>query len=245
VCKPYEPPVQAAENKGDGYYRPCELATLENTASPSPAEAATLDATVVANLLAGPSLNSFLITTGKNVNSALMSIYETLQGAVNTAVGATEAAERALAQASNKGNASAAPYASPKDRLEIARERLGTGPRPVSVELHAQGIEQLRSMLPATWGGVYFLPRNQVTEAHYLFGLEDLPSRAARPKTQYGEFVDHRGEQFGDARHKYWPQARVAPGKHLLEQHYYAKEATRRIAYPNRPPLLSSVYCIN
>ena len=234
VCKPYEPPVQAAENKGDGHYRPCELATLENTASPSPVAAATLDATIVANLLAGPSLNSFLITTGKNVNSALMNIYETLQGAVDTAVGATEAAERALAQASNKGNASDATYPRPKDRLEIARERLGTGPRPVSVELHAQGIEQLRSLLPATWGGVYFLPRNQVTEAHYLFGREDLPSRAAMPKTQYGEFVNHRGEQFGDARHNYWPQAPVTPGKHLVLVMPHAHPTAQWVSRMNR-----------
>ncbi|MFS2196879.1 hypothetical protein ACCD02_32705, partial [Pseudomonas sp. Pseusp88] len=88
-------------------------------------------------------------------------------------------------------------YAKAEDRLTQTKARLGAGARPISVRLHAKGIEQLRSLLPNTFGAAYFMRRSQVTQNYYLFGLEDLPSRESVPKTFYGEFLDHNGRLIG------------------------------------------------
>jgi hypothetical protein len=216
VCKPYEVPAEAAKNKGDGYFRAGELAALENTASPAENQQGTLDASIVESLLAGASFNSFLITSGKNVNGALLSIYDTLQGAVNAAFAATEPLSADLDQARSAADASRVEQARSNDRLERTRARLGARSRPVNVKLHAQGVQQLRSMLPTTFGAAYFMRRAQVTQTYYLFGMEDLPSRQSVPRTFYGEFLDKRGNLLGSTDRARMTGAAVETAEHLV-----------------------------
>ncbi|MFS2196882.1 hypothetical protein ACCD02_32720, partial [Pseudomonas sp. Pseusp88] len=85
--------------------------------APAPDQQTTLDAVIVANLSAGGSFNNFLTVSGKNLSSALMSIYDTLQGAVNTAVAAVDASREKLAEAASDSKASQARYAKAEDRL--------------------------------------------------------------------------------------------------------------------------------
>jgi hypothetical protein len=216
VCKPYEVSTEAAKNKGDGYFRASELAALENTASPAPDPKDTLDASIVENILAGASFKSFMITSIKNVNGALLSIYDTLQGAVNAAFAATEPLSADLDQARSAADAIRAEQARSNDRLERTRARLGARSRPVSMKIHAQGVQQLRSMLPNTFGAAYFMRRAQVTQNYYLFGLEDLPSRQSVPRTFYGEFLDKQGNLLGSTDRARMTGAAVETAEHLV-----------------------------
>ncbi|MEE5062402.1 hypothetical protein V2J93_26880, partial [Pseudomonas alliivorans] len=86
VCKPYEVPLDEDKNLGDGRFRATQLARFEHFPVPDPATQVTLDATLLANLLAGDSLqNFFLINNGKATTAALVGIFENLQGAVDAA----------------------------------------------------------------------------------------------------------------------------------------------------------------
>ena len=216
ACKPYELPTEPSKNKGDGRFRACELAKLENKAAPTPTQQNNLDSSIVANLLAGASLNSFLITSGKNINGALMSIYDTLQGAVDAAFAAVEPTRTEVHQANTAASASRAEQIRLNDRLERTRAQLAARSRPVNVKLHAQGVEQLRSMLPNTFGAAYFMRRSQVTQNYYLFGLEDLPSRQSVPKAFYGEFLDNRGNLLGSTDRNRMPGRGVETAEHLV-----------------------------
>ncbi|WP_413430795.1 hypothetical protein [Pseudomonas sp. Pseusp122] len=216
ACQPYQVPTEPAQNRGDGHFRGDALAQLENRNAPAPDQQTTLDAVIVANLSAGGSFNNFLTVSGKNLSSALMSIYDTLQGAVNTAVAAVDASREKLAEAASDSKASQARYAKAEDRLTQTKARLGAGARPISVTLHAKGIEQLRSLLPNTFGAAYFMRRSQVTQNYYLFGLEDLPSRESVPKTFYGEFLDHNGRLIGSTDRRRLPDLEVSTAEHLV-----------------------------
>ncbi|WP_032621875.1 hypothetical protein, partial [Pseudomonas syringae] len=82
ACAPYVVPVKDDENKGDGRFRATELARFETRPAPDPIAQVTLDATTLANLLAGESLqNFFLINNGKATTAALVAIFENLQSA--------------------------------------------------------------------------------------------------------------------------------------------------------------------
>ncbi|WDG81644.1 hypothetical protein PUP68_31505 [Pseudomonas chlororaphis] len=216
VCTPYKVPTKTAENQGDGQFRATELAKNENKPAPTAEKQTTLDASIVANLLAGASFNSFLITSGKNLNGALLSIYDTLQGAVDTALAAIDTPRTAAAQAATDARTSNDASTQASERLERSRANLGARARPVNVRLHAQGVEQLRSMLPNTFGPAYFMRRSQVTQNYYLFGLEDLPSREAVPRTFYGEFLDRRGRLLGSTDRARMPATGVETAEHLV-----------------------------
>lgn len=215
VCKPYRLPIQAEKNNGDGNFRACELAKHENQAAPSAEQQITLDTSILANLLEGPQLGSFLTVSGKNISSALLSIYDTLQGAVATSVAAIDSLRLARDQAITDAAATHAEQNRADNRLDRTRRLLGARTQPVKVKLHAQGIEQLRSMLPNTFGAAYFMRRAQVTQNYYLFGLEDLPSRESVPRTFYGEFLDNRGALLGSTSRARLP----APDVNVTEHH--------------------------
>lgn len=213
---PYKAPTSAEQNTGDGKFRATELAKHENKDAPATDQQTTLDASIVDGLLAGGSLKSFLITGGKNVSAALMSIYDTLQSALDTALGALEAPRNTAQQAASAASATRGTSAQANDRLNQMRERLGASARPVNVTLHGRGIQQLRSMLPNTFGAAYFMRRGNVTQNYYLFGLEDLPTREATPRTLYGEFVDKRGRLLGSTDRNRMPGTGVEKAEHLV-----------------------------
>lgn len=215
ACKPYQVP-QLEKNKGDGKYRPSELAKLENKVPPATAQLTTMDADIVANLLAGASLDSFLITSGKNISSALLGIYDTLQSAVESALAATLPPREAFNQASADADASNDARNRANDRMQRTRDRLAERARPVNVKLHARGVEQLRSMMPNTFGPAYFMRRGAVTQSYYLFGLEDLPTRESVPVTYYGEFLDNSGKLLGSTDRTRLPEAGVVSSEHLV-----------------------------
>ncbi|BBN57950.1 hypothetical protein TRE132_60750 [Pseudomonas chlororaphis subsp. aurantiaca] len=216
VCTPYKVPTSIEKNAGDGKFRATELAKYENKEAPAAEQQTTLDASIVDNLLAGASLKSFLITSGKNVSAALMSTYDTLQSAIGTALGALESPRNTVQQAAADAAASRSTSAQANDRLNQMRERLGASARPVNVTLHGRGVQQLRSMLPNTFGAAYFMRRGNVTQNYYLFGLEDLPTRETTPKTFYGEFVDKRGKLLGSTDRNRMPATGVEKAEHLV-----------------------------
>ncbi|MEE4817217.1 hypothetical protein V2K62_05475 [Pseudomonas alliivorans] len=47
-----------------------------------------------------------------------------------------------------------------------------------------RGVQQLRSMMPEHFGAAFLLKRNRVTAQHYVFGLEDLPTRSTMPNAR-------------------------------------------------------------
>lgn len=216
ACKPYAIAGRAGENDGYGYFRAWELAPFENQVAPRASAQTTLDATVVANLLAGASLDSFMVTSGKSVSSALINIYDTLQGAMDTALAATATASDAANNAASDATARQAQGAKTADRLERLKASMGARARPVNVRLHTLGVEQLRSMLPNTFGAAYFMRRGEVSKGYYLFGLEDLPSRKAVPRTIYGEFLSQSGELLGSTNRYRMPEFDVTTAEHLV-----------------------------
>ncbi|MFS2196875.1 hypothetical protein ACCD02_32685, partial [Pseudomonas sp. Pseusp88] len=48
ACQPYQVPAEPARNRGDGHFRGCALAQLENRNAPAPDQQTTLDAVIVA-----------------------------------------------------------------------------------------------------------------------------------------------------------------------------------------------------
>jgi hypothetical protein len=60
------------------------------------------------------------------------------------------------------------------------RERLGAQARPVNIAQHARGVQQLRSVLPNTFGLARFVRRAAVTQVLYLLDLQDLPHTSGK-----------------------------------------------------------------
>ncbi|POD75893.1 hypothetical protein BKM17_12885 [Pseudomonas syringae group genomosp. 3] len=199
ACAPYVVPVSDDKNRGDGRFRATELARFEAQPAPDPIAQLTLDATTLANLLAGDSLqNFFLINNGKATTAALVGIFENLQSASDGAANAVDKASQALA--STKGNVNSAPanVRSANDRLAQMQDRLGANAHKINVNRQGRGVQQLRSMMPEHFGAAFLIRRNQVTPQHYVFGLEDLPGRESLPKTRYGQYLRADGTPFGD-----------------------------------------------
>ncbi|MEE4124423.1 hypothetical protein [Pseudomonas viridiflava] len=215
VCRPYEAPLDEDKNLGDGRFRATELARIENFPAPDPATQLTLDATLLANLLAGDSLqNFFLINNGKATTAALVGIFENLQGAVDAAENAVRRAEQTLA--SSKVAASKADIKSQSaiDQLAKARDEPVSNARRININRQGRGVQQLRSMMPEHFGAAFLLKRNRVTPQHYVFGLEDLPTRSAMPNARYGEYLDPNGNPFRDIDPPFNPHGPLTSGEH-------------------------------
>ncbi|MCF5244997.1 toxin VasX, partial [Pseudomonas syringae] len=199
ACAPYVVPITDDENKGDGRFRATELARFETRPAPDPIAQVTLDATTLANLLAGDSLqNFFLINNGKATTAALVGIFENLQSASDGAANAVDKASQALASAKGTVKSAHANVRSANDRLAQMQDRLGANAHKINVNRQGRGVQQLRSMMPEHFGAAFLIRRNQVTPQHYVFGLEDLPGRESLPKTRYGQYLRADGTPFGD-----------------------------------------------
>ncbi|BAQ83656.1 toxin VasX [Pseudomonas sp. St29] len=216
VCVPYKVPTQDDPNLGDGCFRPTDLAKHENQVPPSPAQQELLDSALLATLLAEGRLDSFLTLNGKNTSAALIGFFENLQGAVDRARAATAAPRNAARQAAQTAAASRTASDQARERLNQMRERLGAEARPVNIRLHARGVQQLRSVLPATFGLARFVRRAAVTEDLYLFGQQDLPTRQARAITIHGEFLSPTGEVLGSTNRTRMPAAGVTSANHQV-----------------------------
>ncbi|PUA44855.1 hypothetical protein C5U62_15870 [Pseudomonas protegens] len=216
VCVPYKVPTQDDPNLGDGCFRPTDLAKHENQVPPSPAQQELLDSALLATLLAEGRLDTFLTANGKNTSAALIGFFENLQGAVDTARAATAAPRNAANQAAQTAAASRTVSDQAHERLNQMRERLGAEARPVNIRLHARGVQQLRSVLPATFGLARFVRRAAVTEDLYLFGQQDLPTRQARAITIHGEFLSPTGEVLGSTNRTRMPATGVTSANHLV-----------------------------
>ncbi|WP_117147860.1 toxin VasX [Pseudomonas amygdali] len=217
ACAPYVMPVTDDENKGDGRFRATELARFETQPAPDPIAQVTLDATTLANLLAGDSLqNFFLINNGKATTAALVGIFENLQSAADGAANAVAKASQTLASAKGNANSANAKVRSANDRLARMQERLGANADKINVNRQGRGVQQLRSMMPEHFGAAFLIRRNLVTPQHYVFGLEDLPGRESLPKTSYGEYLRPDGTPFGDIAPPHPSSIRLPKGDHLV-----------------------------
>ncbi|WP_322740736.1 toxin VasX [Pseudomonas saponiphila] len=216
VCAPYQAPATAEPNSGDGRFRPTELAKHENQTPPSLAQQTQLDSMLLATLLAEGRLDTFLTANGKNTSAALISFFENLQGAVDTALAATVAPRNAARQAAQTATASRTASNQANERLNQMRERLGAQAQPVNITLHGRGVQQLRSLMPATFGVAYFMRRGAVTQNYYLFGMEDLPTRQVRAKRIHGEFLDARGNLLGSTSRTRMSGADIASAEHWV-----------------------------
>ncbi|RMS55701.1 hypothetical protein ALP66_05750, partial [Pseudomonas amygdali pv. photiniae] len=217
ACAPYVVPVTDDENKGDGRFRATELARFETQPAPDPIAQVTLDATTLANLLAGESLqNFFLINNGKATTAALVGIFENLQSAADGAANAVAKASQTLASAKGNANSANANVRSANDRLAQMQERLGANADKINVNRQGRGVQQLRSMMPEHFGAAFLIRRNQATPQHYVFGLEDLPGRESLPKTRYGEYLRPDGTPFGDIAPPHPSSTRLPKGDHLV-----------------------------
>lgn len=215
VCRPYEAPLDEDRNLGDGRFRATELARFENFPAPDPATQLTLDATLLANLLAGDSLqNFFLINNGKATTAALVGIFENLQGAVDAAENAVGRAEQTLASSKVAAAKADTKSQSAIEQLAKAHDEPVSNARRININRQGRGVQQLRSMMPEHFGAAFLLKRNRVTPQHYVFGLEDLPTRSAMPNARYGEYLDPNGNPFRDIDPPFNPHGPLTSGEH-------------------------------
>jgi hypothetical protein len=192
---PYQAPAKKEENQGDGRFRATEFAQFESQGAPAAKPGDTLDTSVLIGLMASGSLNSSLTVQLKAGASALVSLYERIQGAVDTAQAAVDSASDALKPIQKDAQASARKHAQANQAYEQQRNALASQGRRINVTLHGQGLGLLRSTLPQLFGGAVFIRSGRVNvREHYVFGLEDLPSAPARRATRfYGQYLDAEG----------------------------------------------------
>ncbi|WP_439894680.1 hypothetical protein ACTACV_18305 [Pseudomonas syringae] len=235
VCRPYEAPLDEDKNLGDGRFRATELARFENFPVPDPATRLTLDATLLANLLAGDSLqNFFLINNGKATTAALVGIFENLQGAVDAAENAVGRAEQTLASSKVAAAKADTKSQSAVDQLAKARDEPVSNARRININRQGRGVQQLRSMMPEHFGAAFLLKRNRVTPQHYVFGLEDLPTRSAMPNARYGEYLDPNGNLFRDIDPPFNPHGPLTSGEHHVLVIPRAHKTARLVGDINR-----------
>ncbi|MEO6679876.1 MAG: toxin VasX [Pseudomonas sp.] len=87
---PYQPPAENTVNDGDGRLRPQHLAVFETEPGPYYPQVEHLDGHLLEGLLASGTLNSTLTGQSKAAVGTLVSIYENLAGAVETASSAVK-----------------------------------------------------------------------------------------------------------------------------------------------------------
>lgn len=152
-------------NEGDGLLRGQHLAVFESAPGPYYPQVEHLDGHLLEGLLASGSLNSTLTGQSKAAASTLVSIYENLAGAVETASSAV-----------NK------PSGTPSAKV------------PTSAYLHGLGVGLLRSLMPNTFGEIYLINRRDADpQRYYIFGLSDVPTGDQRPRRVMGEYLDAQG----------------------------------------------------
>ena len=192
---PYQAPEQNEENQGDGRFRATGLAQFEAQDTPALKADDTLDSAMLIGLLGRGSLNSSLTAQLKAGASALVSIYESLQGAVTNAQSAVDAANEKAQPAQKDAQTSTQNHAKANAAYEKQRSRLAKQSRQINVRLHGQGLGLMRSTLPATFGGAVFIRKGTPSiEKYYIFGLADLPTDAvSRPSRFYGQFQSADG----------------------------------------------------
>ncbi|MEB0094447.1 hypothetical protein RHM65_08055 [Pseudomonas sp. CCI4.2] len=166
------PYVQSAVpdiNGGDGLFRPNALLAAVSCEVIDPKQLNTLDAYLLAGLVESGSLNNTFTGTLKAAAAALGNLFENLQGSVDTA-------ERAVQAARN---------------IPIST----TSPAPVvNLTQQKRAVAQLRSMLPGGFGALHFLTHQEARNKNlYIFGLTDLPEipeRLRRPSLDYRSASD-------------------------------------------------------
>ncbi|MGE8187576.1 toxin VasX [Pseudomonas sp. NPDC086278] len=171
---PFQPSTEKSPNEGDGRLRAEHLAVFETDPGPYYPQVEHLDGHLLEGLLASGSLNSTLTGQSKAAVGTLVSIYENLAGAVETASGAV-----------NKPSAT--------QSANVA---------PTSAYLHGLGVGLLRSLMPNTFGEMHFINRRDADpQRYYLFGLTDVPTGDQRPRRVMGEYLDAQGRplQVGNA----------------------------------------------
>jgi hypothetical protein len=163
---PYLSPTEKTINAGDGRLRADHLAVFESDPGPYYPQDEHLDGHLLEGLLASGSLSSTLTGQSKAAIGTLISIYENLAGAIETASSAV-----------NK------PFAAQAT------------PSPTSAYLHGLGVGLLRSLMPDTFGEMHFINRRDADpQRYYLFGLTDVPTGDQRPRAVVGEYLSARGE---------------------------------------------------
>ncbi|MEB0199925.1 hypothetical protein QN415_22320, partial [Pseudomonas sp. 5S4] len=167
------PYVQSAVpdiNSGDGLFRPNALLAAVSCEVIDPKQLNTLDAYLLAGLVESGSLNNTFTGTLKAVAATLMSLHENLQGAVDVA-------ERAVQAAKNTPRSGTKP---PAPALNMGQQR--------------RAVAQLRSMLPGGLGAIQFITYAEARSKNlYIFGLSDLPdipARLRRPALDYRSTSD-------------------------------------------------------
>lgn len=166
LAAPYAPPTEKTLNDGDGLLRADHLAVFETDPGPYYPQVEHLDGHLLEGLLASGSLNSTLTGQSKAAVGTLVSIYENLAGAVETASSAV-----------NKPSGAQATHAAP-----------------TSAYLHGLGVGLLRSLMPKTFGEMQFINRRDADpQRYYLFGLSDVPMGDQRPRRVMGEYLDAEG----------------------------------------------------
>ncbi|QHC99802.1 hypothetical protein PspS04_05195 [Pseudomonas sp. S04] len=167
LAAPYVPPSEKTVNEGDGRLRADHLAVFESDPGPYYPQVEHLDGHLLEGLLASGALNSTLTGQSKAAVGTLVSIYENLAGALETANSAVK--KPSGAQSANVA--------------------------PTSVYLHELGVGQLRSLMPKTFGEAQFINRRDADpQRYYIFGLSDVPSGEQRPRRVMGEYLSARGQ---------------------------------------------------
>ncbi|MHC8352708.1 toxin VasX [Pseudomonas sp. RT4P38] len=165
LAAPYLPSTEKTSNDGDGRLRAEHLAVFESDPGPYYPQVEHLDGHLLEGLLASGSLSSTLTGQSKAAVGTLVSIYENLAGAVETASSAV-----------NKSSGAQATHA------------------PTSAYLHGLGVGLLRSLMPKTFGEMHFINRRDADpQRYYLFGLSDVPAGDQRPRRVMGEYLDAQG----------------------------------------------------
>ncbi|WP_213937581.1 hypothetical protein [Pseudomonas sp. dw_612] len=165
LAAPYVPPTEKTVNEGDGCLRAQHLAVFETDPGPYYPQVEHLNGHLLEGLLASGSLNSTLTGQSKAAASTLVSIYENLAGAVETASGAV-----------NKPSG-------------VQGSQV-----PTSAYLHGLGVGLLRSLMPKTFGEMHFINRREADpQRYYLFGLSDVPTGDQRPRRVMGEYLHAEG----------------------------------------------------
>lgn len=194
---PYQAPTSKDVNQGDGRFRPGDLAQFETQGAPK-AQQRTLDAAMLAGLMAAGSLNSSFTAQLKAGASTLVNIYESLEGAVQTAQRAVDSASDRLRPLQAEVQARTRAQAQASADYAQQRTALGAQGRRIDVTLHGQSLGRLRSTLPGQFGNAIWVRSGRVSvRDYYIFGLEDLPSAAGRTTRFYGEYLDAEGNRLG------------------------------------------------
>lgn len=164
---PYQAPAKPDVDHGDGRFRATELAKVELKDFES---YSTIDSLFLASVLKKGDLKNTLTLVAKAGAGALVTVAENMQGAI-------EAAERAVQAAEI-----------------VSVDEADAKPWRLSEALHRRSIAQMRSMLPHTLGDLHFLPRSDaLSKDYYVFGLDDVPKKIARSAQPYGVYLDQHG----------------------------------------------------